>query len=256
MVALSHTVILTSILFLLFATPAISQDNELVIATDSLPPIISKNNGGSYIIEVFNEVAKEMGVTFKYKFLPWKRCEYAVKNNEAWGAIPYIETEERNKQFNFSIPIYKSHIKFFYYSSERHSQQIPFSKLADLKGLRIGGILGYYYIKTFTDAGLEVELVPDEEQNLMRLATGRVNLIAMNETTGWYLINKNFSAEQVKNFGTLDRSLSFHDASLMTSKNYPNTQEILKRFNSALLKIKENGTYQRIIDKHGIAISY
>jgi len=237
-----------------FASTGLAE-TTLIIATGELPPYISENQNENFLTEVLNNVAQEMGVTFEFKFMPWKRCESAVEKLEAWGMIPYVPTPEREKKFYFSEKLYDRQSKFFFYSPGGTHKQIPYAGLSDLKGYRIGGVRGYYYEQMFLEAGLNVEFVATEEQNFQKLKLGRVDLIPVEEVTGFYIIRKLFPYE-AGNFFTLSKPVSVSEIYLMTSKQYPDTNNLLARFNSALKKVKKNGIYQKILDKHGINLRY
>ena len=125
----------------------VSAETTLIIATGELPPYVSENRKESFLTEVLHEVAREMDVTFVFKFMPWKRCESAVEKLEAWGAIPYVRTPEREKKFYFSEKLFIRQAKFFFYSPGGTHKQIPYAGLSDLKGYIIGGVRGYLGIK-------------------------------------------------------------------------------------------------------------
>ena len=249
-------VLLGSCLLLSVVSSAFAQTEELRIVAGELPPFTSENPEESFLTEVLQEVAREMGVTFTIIFVPWIRCECQVEQLQAWGAFPYVSNPEREQKFFFSDRLYSAQAKFFYYSPDGEKKDFSYTELQDLRPYRIGGVRGYYYVKAFEDAGIELELVTDEEQNPKKLAAGRVDFIIMNETVGWHLIKKSFPPDKVKNFGTVEKPYTEFNSCLMTSKHYPNTQGLLTRFNAALNKVKETGVYQRIIEKHGLTVRY
>lgn len=232
-----------------------SAETPLIIATGELPPYVSTNPRESVMTEVLKEVGHEMGVTFVFRFMPWKRCESAVEKLEAWGAIPYVLTPEREKKYYFSDKLFNRAGKFFYYSQKGTPKQIPFSGLSDLRGYIIGGVIGYYYEQSLLEAKLHVEFVTADEQNFWKLRAGKVDLIIADEVVGNYIIRKRFPQE-VGNYFTLSKPLDVIGDYLITSKKYPNTQKLLIKFNMALEKIKGNGVYQRILDKHGVVLTY
>lgn len=233
----------------------VSAETTLVIATGELPPYVSENRKESFLTEVLDEVAREMGVKFEFKYMPWKRCELALENQDAWGAVPYVLTPERGKKYYFSEKLFNRQAKFFSYSPDGKRKQIPYDRLSDLKGYVIGGVRGYYYEQPLLQAGLQVELVTTDEQNFRKLKAGKVDLIPSDEVVGFHIIKKRFPLE-TGNFSTLSTPLDASGDYLMTSKKYPGTQRLLARFNAALKKVKENGVYQRILDKHGIVLTY
>ena len=236
-------------------TSAGMAETTLVIATGEYPPYVSERPEESFLTDIFHEVAKEMGVTFEFKFMPWKRCEDAVEELKAWGAIPYTATPEREQKFYFSDPLYFVQSLFFAHSRDGRRPQIPYNELTDLKNYRIGGVLGYYYEKPFREAGLKVEYVPTGEQNFRKLRAGRIDLTPSVEGIGWYLIKKLFPPEEVGNFFTLPTPLNTGGDFLITSKRYPDTQNLLARFNTALKKIKEDGVFQKVLDQHEIVLT-
>ena len=231
-------------------------ETTLTIATGELPPYVSEQPENSFLTDLFAEIAKEMGVKLEFKFLPWKRCEKYVEELKACAAIPYVPTPERVQKFDFSEPLYTKQTKFFCYSPDITKKSIVYKELSDLKNYRIGGVRGYFYEKIFLDAGLNVDLVTTEEQNFRKLQAGRVDLIPALETLGWYMISKLFPPEEVEKFFTLEKPLDVGANYLMMSKQYPDAQNLMAKFNAALKAVKDSGVYQQVAKKHGLVLTY
>lgn len=256
MVTWRYLLILIACMFCMVSTS--EAETTLIITTGEYPPFISERSEDSFLTDLFHEIGKEMGVTFQFRFRPWRRCEAEVERLEAWGAIPYSRNPEREKKFYFSddwLIIGRS--LFFAYTPDGRKQQIPYEKLSDLKGYRIGGILGYYYEKWFREAALDVEYIASEELNFRKLQGGRIDLFPVGEAAGWYQIKKLFPPEEVEKFFTLTKPLTVGIGDfLMTSRQYPNARHLLNRFNLALKRLKEKGVYQKILEQHGIVMKY
>lgn len=142
-------------------------------------------------------------------------------------------------------------VVLFAYGPDGGKKPIPFEELADLKGYRIGVTLGYFYEKTLKDAGLDVVSVAAEDQSFLMLQKGRVDLAPLGEASGWYRIKKLFPPEEVAKFHTLAKPLPSGGAVyLMTSKRYPETRNLLERFNQALAKTRERGTYRKLFERY------
>lgn len=221
----------------------------LKVATGEHPPLVSSVPTQSFLTELFSEIGREMGGTFEFEFLPWKRIELAVASREAWGGMPFVSTPEREKKFFFSDVLYERQTRFFYYSPDGKPKDIHFNTLSDLKGYRIGAVRGYYYEKVLEEAGIQAEYVPNEELNWRKLRIGRVDLVIAPEYNGVYLLRTLFPQDADKFFalpGALDR-VGTH---LIASKEYPDARKLLDSFNAALKTIKENGVYQRVVDKY------
>lgn len=233
-----------------------SAKTELVIATGELPPYTSVDFDKSFLSEIFQAVEVEMGVTFVFKFMPWKRCEMAVQEQEAWGMMPYIRTEERDKLFDCSEKLYSRQAVFFYRSPDGKKKDISFTDLKELSKYRIGGVIGYYYEELFRNAGIEIDLVASEEMDFKKLGAGRVDLVPAEENTGWYMIHNLFPENEAAMFFSTEQPIHKSDIYLMTSKHYPDGKNLLESFNAALKKIKKNGRYQEIMNKRGLLLDY
>lgn len=234
-----------------------SAQQTLVIATNIYPPYVHEDVKNSFLPALFDEIGKEMGVRFTFRILPWQRCEQEVAALNAWGAIPYRKTEEREKLYDFSDPLYLQDSHFFAYKAEPSRPTLSYSELTDLRYLQIGGIQGYYYEPWFTEAGLNVDYAHSEEQNFKRLQLGRIDVFSTATTVGWHIIRSLFPTEEVAKFYTLEKPLvdgaGLH---LMTSKDYPENLVLIERFNEALHIVQENGTYAQLVEKFGLVLRY
>lgn len=226
----------------------------LIIATSELPPYVSVKPQDSFLTDLLPQVAREMGVRFEFRFMPWPRCELAVEDQQVWATMPYVPTPERDKKFLFSDPLYAKRTVLFYYSDNAGTFPHTFARLDELKGLKIGGVRGYYYEELFTKAGLQLDLANSEELSFKKLRAGRVDMAPAVEPVGWDVIRKGFPANEQANFKVLETPLSVGHNYLMTSRNYPDAERLLARFNEALAKLRRTGVYQQVAERHGIAV--
>jgi polar amino acid transport system substrate-binding protein len=109
-----------------------------------------------------------------------------------------------------------------------------------LKLYKLGGVRGYYYEEFFEKAGLDVDYVNKEINAIEKLKLGRIDLMPVNELVGWNLINTHFSEERHR-FKTLSLPLSVDPLHLIISKEYPESNKMLKKFNKALSACVEKG---------------
>tara|TARA_R110001583_G_scaffold194956_1_gene367913 strand:- start:73315 stop:74085 length:771 start_codon:yes stop_codon:yes gene_type:complete len=247
---------LFAVLLVLSMKPA-SAEPLLVIATNDYPPYVTLSSDRNFLVDLFAEIGKEMGVRFEFHYYPWKRGEQKVENAEVWGTIPYRKTESRKKTFLFSDPIYLADSHFFAYRADQTKPPVTYEKLSDLKPYKIGGIQGYYYEPWYEKAGLDVQYAHSEEQNFKRLKLGRIDLFSTATTVGWHIIKQLFPPEEVAKFYTLEKPLIAGDGLfLMTAKSYPNNDNLLRRFNAALAVIKTNGTYKSLVSEYNLVMTY
>ena len=230
----------------------LSADEEIQLATGEWPPYVSEalENFG-IISEIVTAVVHEMGMKPKYRFYPWSRAEKLTKEGVVFAAFPYAKNDLREQVFDFSDAIYTSKTVFFYYKPNMN--KISYEKLEELKPYKIGGARGNSYMRLLESAGLDIQQVNDQEQLVRLLKRGRVDLIPLDKEGG-RIILKALYPKLYQNFGALDQRVGIDekkDAShLLVSRHYPNAKELTQGFNEALLRIKEKGIYQKIIDKY------
>lgn len=236
-------------------------NHKLIVTTNIYPPYIQEDVENSFLPALFREIGKEMGVEFEILIQPWKRCEQSVADLEAWGAIPYTRNESREARYLFSDPLYFADSRFFAYRRPETSPHVQppetYEKLSDLRRWNIGGIQGYYYEPLFERAGIKADYALNERQNFERLQLGRIDLVPAATTVGWYQIKELFPPEIAANFYTLDPPLTTRGGlHLMTSKDYPDNDILLAKFNAALAEIRQNGIYTQLVDKFGLVMHY
>lgn len=234
-------------LFLLFVNfNGISK--KLPFAVGDYPPYIFKEGPKKgFCIDIVDAVCKEMGYTPEYTFYPWSRAEFVTENGEVWAVFPYFYTEERAKKYNFSDVFLTTKTKLFYYGDK--FKKFSFRKLTDLKKVKVGGAQGYWYIEEFKKAGITLDISTGEDQAIKKLHAGRIELLPLDELSGWNYIESLFPDDKTK-FGTLKKEIKIGEARVMVSKKYPKTNKILKDFNKALKKVMRSGKYDKILSKY------
>lgn len=224
---------------------------EISLATGEWAPYTSeKMEGQGAFTEIVSAVFKEMGQPVKYLFYPWKRAEAETKSGNVFAAFPYITTDERQKDYDFSDPVMISTGKFFYMPKHQKTE-ISFTKLEDLQAYNVGGVLGYWYEDPFKQAGLKVDYVSSDEQNIQKLYLGRVDLAAGEELVGWALI-KQLYPNEMGQFATLQKSINEDPLRLMISRKYPGASALTLKFNIALKAIADKGIIKQILEKYGV----
>ena len=223
---------------------------DVVIATGEYPPYTSENlDDNGFSAEIVRSAFAEEGISVKYEFMPWKRCEASVENGDYYGAIPYLKTEERLKAFSYSDPFYISRSSFFFMKDS--FSEVEYSKLEDLKKYAIAGTAGYYYEKMFTDAGLNIEYSDDAKSSLKKLHAGRVDLFPEDDLAAWAMIKELFPGEEGK-FAASSRPFNEDPHYVMVSKKFQGAEDITAKFNSGLQKLKASGKYDVIMKKYGL----
>jgi len=222
---------------------------SVLLATGEFSPyVVSSQPGGGPVSEIVQAAFQEAGLQAELLYVPWPRAEAMLRAGRVFATYPYRKTPERAAAFDFSAPLFVQSGRFFYLKS-RFPQPPAFHRLADLKGLAIGGVLGYWYAPLFAREGLRVDFASSDEAAMQKLKLGRVELVPQDETRGWWLIGQLFPGQNAQ-FATLSTPLDQGSSHLMVSRSYPDAARLLARFNQGLAKIRASGRLQSIWAKY------
>jgi len=222
-----------------------TEDVDIVFGTGEWAPYTSaKIEDYGIFTEIVSAACKAANLTFTYKFYPWKRCEVNLQNGELFAIFPYMKTPERESIFNFSDSVMENNMVMFYRKSV--NKNINWKTFEDFKEYKIGGVLGYWYETEFKNANLIMDYASSDSQNLIKLANGRIDYAASEDLVGWDVIIKEFP-DSKNDFATVKKPLKTGSLYIMVSKDYPNSDELLKRFNQGLSIIRTNGKYSEIM---------
>lgn len=122
------------------------------------------------------------------KILPWQRAVDTAKSDPSIvGYFP--EYYDASLDCVFSDPIGTGPLGF----AQNSSKPISWQNLDDLKGLRIGVVAGYVNTAEFDERASKGQLNADatqsDEQNLIKLANGRLDLAVIDRNVMDYLLN-------------------------------------------------------------------
>jgi polar amino acid transport system substrate-binding protein len=238
--------------FFFLTSLSLGFSEEVILTTGEWAPYTTKKlEGKGYCSEIISNAFKNAGMDVTFKFFPWKRAEKSVSAGKSFGCFPYLVSVERQKEFDFSDDIAFSRGVFFF-RKDKLTNKPTWQDISDLKHLRIGGVLGYWYEKEklFEKSGIKVDYVAKDALNVKKLDKGRVDLIILDEVQGWDIIK--LTSNNAKHFDTLDKPLNESKLHVMVSRKYPNSKEILAKFNTGLRKFKQQPEYIAILKRFGL----
>lgn len=196
---------------------------------------------------IVSEAFKLEGITIKWGFFPWKRAFVIAEQAEDWDAsAAWWPTDEVKQGFLVSDPISNTSFVFFHIKN----YQFDWKSIDDLKGIKIGGTLGYDYGKDFMKAmeenRIQVDTVPADETNFKKLLKDRIQIFPNDPIVGYSQIRNTFSAEEAAQFTHHPKEFEKSTLHLIISKKCKNGQLFLDKFNSGLKKLKESGRFDQI----------
>ncbi len=236
---------IVTLLLLVWSVPPVQAIS--LVSGDYWPHSGKELPNGGLSSEIIVAAFHEVGIAVNIEFLPWKRGYQKVLNHDFFGTFPYVKDDDREALFLFSDAILTARSGLFTLSDFK----INYRDEHDLKGLKTCVPLGYSVkeIQHLIDnQTLTVVTAIDDEACIAFLKLGRVHVYSMNEITAWASIQKLYG--ETKGFKMLNMPLTEYSYYLMVAKDHPDSRAILGQFNEGLKLIKENGRYQKIINKH------
>lgn len=234
---------------LLFSFSTFSETITITTAEYEPYVMISENKVTGVVIEIVEAAFSKSGINVVYENMPWKRGYIMTLSNKVDATIPYSKTPERELDCFYSEPLISSKSVFFYLKNRNISKTFEWETFEDFKKYKVGGTIGYYYEKSFKEAGVILDLVASDAQNVQKLFNKRIDTFLIDELVGWALIKK-YYPNSIDDFSTLKKPESMAPMYLIIGKNNPNGENFMNKFNDGLKQIKESGEYDSILMKY------
>jgi len=244
---------LKSVLFFIIAIALSGHVNSETfrISTGEFVPYCSSvafhKGFSSHIIE---ESFARQGHKVEFVFLPWKRALLEAKLGHYDASSWWVYSEERAADFIFSDAVLERTVAFLY--NKNINYEFDWKDMDDLSGMRIGLTRGYHYtdeLVAFRKAKKALfEEVNTDEQNLRRLLLGRIDIFPMNVVAGMELLRTKFAPDVIDQLNFHPRPLNTTSGLLLFPKVNKRSKQIRNIFNTGLKSIREDGTYEKMMD--------
>ncbi len=203
-------------------------------------------------VELVQAIFKQADCKISYKKRPWAR---ALKEIES-GATDFVSgaslNEERQQYANFSTPYRDETMVLMVRKGEVGKYSLE--KLSDIvkADFKLGIVRDFFYgdehQKSMEDEAYskKVSIVNSDTANLKKLLAGRVDGILIDRYTGPFLAKQEGAGNKIE---LHPLKVSSSDIFLMFSKKSV-PSETIEKVNTALEAIKQNGTYQAILNRY------
>lgn len=218
----------------------------LRVGGNNAPPyrILGSGAPKGIYIDIMNAVADEIKVKLEYVEMPLSRALQEVQQGSIDIMLGPNMTTEREAFMDFitEAPFPRENKVFF-----GLAKSPTVSSYADLSGRKIGVVKGAVYDSAFdADARLAKEALEDYTTGFRMLARGRIDLVIIPEQQGDFLL-KQMASEL--NAQIVKSSLAFpgKDSYIAIGKKSAGGQALKAQIAGAMVKLKANGTIDRII---------
>ena len=240
------------------------------VVGEEFAPFEFKKNGKvvGIDVDIARHILTKLGIDAEFKILPWKRAWTQVEDGEVEAVFT---TSRKTKREPFvAYPkedMWVSDFVFFVHKDKKKSGFKGFES-AVTGNLEVGIIPGNSYKKIFWEtfpykdgstefkgdlsisASFNKQLRPakDLATNLKKLAKGRIDLVIADKTVGQYTAKLNGISDQITFYDTPLYGKGY-PMPFVKNSMYPGLMDIAEKYESALKEMKENGEYQKILDK-------
>jgi polar amino acid transport system substrate-binding protein len=236
-----------SLMFVLLLPMAGLKAETLRIVAEQWPPYVDQSAPQQGLaIDLITTALMRANYDYNIDYQPWPRALEGGKIG-VYDLIANIwYSDERARDLHYSEPYLINDMRLI----KRKSSSIKFKKLADLNNLMVGVVKDYAYPKEFSDAKNFTKvgnsaLLPA----IGELVKGQYDLVIGDLNAINYVLLK-FLPNELNNLEILPKSVGLSKLYVAASKANPKHDVIIKAFNEALRSMKQDGTYQSIIESH------
>ena len=222
--------------------------DSIRLANGEWPPYYSQSLEGYGVgSRIVTEAFALSGIRVDYEFYPWKRALALARSGTLDGVVGFDRNPERDRDFYFSDVVWTSRWVFFHLKTRVFS----WDSLGDLRGLPVGGTLGYMYTQDFLDAEraktITVFRAPSDYLGFKMLLGGNVFVFPQLREVGWYQLRTTFPAEDAARVTAHSRPLGMHEDYLLLSRKRPDAERLMLLFNEGLRALKASGRLDELL---------
>ncbi len=221
-----------------------------LIAVEHFPWTESIKAQQSPFIELVKAAFAQQGIAATVTYMPRKHGQRALAKGTHFAIFPRLHENPGRHPENFSDAVVTTRDKL-YYNTAYLNIPAAAESLKELQQYHVVGLHGATSHKLLQQAGLKVDFVGSELQQLQQIAAGRFDLAPINSALAEKLILNHFRQNNAL-FATLKRSLRQTSLHLQISATYEGHERLLEQFNNGLRVIKENGVLKQILHRYRI----
>ena len=219
---------------------------KLKIATTEYAPYTSTDmEHDGYMNHIISQAFLETGVIVEFTSLPWEEALAATLRGE-YHAVSYGNfIRSRESQFWHSDPISVENLVFYV---NRTFDRQKWSSLQDLDELKLGTTKGYLYtdeLAGYIKGHGKLTEFDSDKAAFDALIDGKIDVFPIDELTGWYLLQRDFSGAEREEVKVLSPYISTVTTHLLIPKGAKDDQLILSLFNKGLEQLVLQGQMKR-----------
>lgn len=199
---------------------------------------------------IVSEAFKLVGINVEWGFFPWKRAYHITKDGREWDASAlWWKSKKLEEDFLISDEVIRSSLVFFF----RKKDAFEWHSWEDIKGKIIGVTEGYDYGDEFKKAvsihHIKLDFAPSDKLSYLKLLSNRVDLFPNDRLVGMTQIHNHLNDQQADLLDYAPQAFAEISLHLIVSKNIPNGQHFIEKFNAGLRLLKESGKLAQMFEE-------
>lgn len=227
------------------ATPVFAADEKIVVVVDkNYPPYMygTEQHANGLYPGLIEAVFTRAGIVVEVQALPWEQAlKEGAAGTAAVGGI--YKNNARLEIYDYSEPLYEEQLAVYV----KKGKAFQFSRLSDLQGKNIGLNQAWSYGEEFDSARNEYHFTVTEdssnEQSFRNLVSGKTDCLIFDEVAASRIIHQENLGNDIEK---LEKPAAVNYTYLVFAKRL-NKHDLLDRFNHALVEIKNDGSYEQLI---------
>jgi polar amino acid transport system substrate-binding protein len=232
---------------LLLSTSLFSKDDIQPLTEAWTPYQIETTNGLKGIsIDLIKQIQKRIGNTKDIKVFPWKRSYNITLRKKGYALFLTTRSEEREHLFKWVGPIASMKLVFFKNASRN---DLDIKNLDDAKKVRSVVVaedtIAYQKLKKFGFKNLEINTLASH--SFTKLKKNKTDLYPVEYNAFVYKLKQ---MQLSKKFIPVKMKKPIFESKLYIAFNKDTKDNVIKKWQKALDEIKNDGTYQKILDSY------
>lgn len=232
--------------FFCFLIPTHAFAEQIQLKVVQYPPLAYEKAGNLKGVapEVVAKIQAMVQDTSTQEITPWLRAFKDTQSQPMHALFAIVRIPERENLFKWVGPIFGEGDYFF----KRKGNPLAIKTLDDAKKVkRIAVRKDGYTHQTLAAAGFtNLDVGPSYSTSFKKLAEGRVDLVLMGEKTYYYMVKK--AGVDPDSFERTTCKFADSTAWIAFSLDVPNAT--IQKWQTALDQLKNNGTYDEIMDRN------
>lgn len=234
---------------ILLLMSSMAQARDITISTGGWPPFLTqeqRHNG--FIAHLISDIFADAGIKVNFIYRPWARIYQETAAGEYAATAVWMDAADRHVDFYYSNAVLDETFVFFYL----RENNFDWLEFVDLKGMKLGGDLGYSYgpgLDSALEAGdFMMERMHDAVLNFKKLLHGRIALYPQEKSVGYFTLHQYLSADEAARVTHHPKPLLVNQSYILFPRSSSASRELRDTFNRGLAKFKKKGRYQTYFD--------